>query len=66
MADDVYRILFSAFIFITSFVAQEVVYYGLITEICVSGHYVPQLSQAIVRYNTALKEKAINLKGYMV
>ncbi|XP_050272370.1 serine carboxypeptidase II-2 [Quercus robur] len=31
-----------------------------------AGHYVPQLSQAIVRYNTALKEKAINLKGYMV
>nr|POF10301.1 serine carboxypeptidase ii-2 [Quercus suber] len=28
--------------------AKEVVYYGLITEICVSGHYVPQLSQAIV------------------
>ncbi|XP_030954931.1 serine carboxypeptidase II-2-like isoform X1 [Quercus lobata] len=31
-----------------------------------AGHYVPQLSQAIVRYNTALKEKAIKLKGYMV
>lgn len=31
-----------------------------------AGHYVPQLSQAIVRYNSALKEKAINLKGYMV
>ena len=46
--------------------AKEVVYYGLITEICVSGHYVPQLSQAIVRYNTASKEKAIKLKGYMV
>ncbi|XVE98617.1 hypothetical protein REPUB_Repub03eG0121900 [Reevesia pubescens] len=30
------------------------------------GHYVPQLSQAIVRYNWATKEKAINLKGYMV
>ncbi|KAK6942332.1 Peptidase S10, serine carboxypeptidase [Dillenia turbinata] len=31
-----------------------------------AGHYVPQLSQAIVRYNAATKEKAINLKGYMV
>ncbi|XP_050272371.1 serine carboxypeptidase II-2-like [Quercus robur] len=31
-----------------------------------AGHYVPQLSQAIVRYNAALKEKAIKLKGYMV
>ncbi|KAM3762295.1 hypothetical protein ACB098_01G333500 [Castanea mollissima] len=31
-----------------------------------AGHYVPQLSQAIVRYNSALKEKAIKLKGYMV
>ncbi|GLT49586.1 hypothetical protein SLA2020_231340 [Shorea laevis] len=30
------------------------------------GHYVPQLSQAIVRHNWAVKEKAINLKGYMV
>ncbi|OMP09201.1 Peptidase S10, serine carboxypeptidase [Corchorus olitorius] len=30
------------------------------------GHYVPQLSQAIVRHNSAVKEKAINLKGYMV
>lgn len=34
--------------------------------ICVSGHYVPQLSQSIVRYNQASKEKAINLQGYMV
>ncbi|XP_038697062.1 serine carboxypeptidase II-2 isoform X2 [Tripterygium wilfordii] len=31
-----------------------------------AGHYVPQLSQAIVRYNLAAKEKTINLKGYMV
>ncbi|KAI5320845.1 hypothetical protein L3X38_040553 [Prunus dulcis] len=30
------------------------------------GHYVPQLSQAIVKYNLETKEKAINLKGYMV
>ncbi|GLU10287.1 hypothetical protein SLE2022_271060 [Rubroshorea leprosula] len=30
------------------------------------GHYVPQLSQAIVRHNWAVKEKVINLKGYMV
>ncbi|KAG4204718.1 hypothetical protein ERO13_A04G058500v2 [Gossypium hirsutum] len=30
------------------------------------GHYVPQLSQAIVRYNKATNGKAINLKGYMV
>ncbi|GFY88788.1 serine carboxypeptidase-like 29 [Actinidia rufa] len=31
-----------------------------------AGHYVPQLSQAIARYNSARKEKTINLKGYMV
>ncbi|CAO2841604.1 unnamed protein product [Amaranthus hypochondriacus] len=30
------------------------------------GHYVPQLSQAIVRYNNATNDKTINLKGYMV
>ncbi|KAM7252714.1 hypothetical protein ACFE04_008223 [Oxalis oulophora] len=30
------------------------------------GHYVPQLSQAIVRYNKKVGKKAINLKGYMV
>ncbi|BAT79734.1 Serine carboxypeptidase [Vigna angularis] len=30
------------------------------------GHYVPQLSQVIVRYNSASKENAINLKGFMV
>ena len=32
----------------------------------VSGHYVPQLSQVIVNHNKNAKEKAINLKGYMV
>ncbi|XP_022158143.1 serine carboxypeptidase II-2 isoform X2 [Momordica charantia] len=31
-----------------------------------AGHYVPQLSQAIVRNNLLFKEKSINLKGYMV
>ncbi|XP_059635963.1 serine carboxypeptidase II-2 [Cornus florida] len=31
-----------------------------------AGHYVPQLSQAIVRHNSAAGEKTINLKGYMV
>ncbi|KAK3012484.1 hypothetical protein RJ639_007935 [Escallonia herrerae] len=31
-----------------------------------AGHYVPQLSQAIVRHNWAQKEKTLNLKGYMV
>uniref|UniRef100_A0A9I9CIN1 Uncharacterized protein n=1 Tax=Cucumis melo TaxID=3656 RepID=A0A9I9CIN1_CUCME len=31
-----------------------------------TGHYVPQLSQAIVRNNLLFKEKSINLKGYMV
>ncbi|KAF2544275.1 hypothetical protein F2Q68_00029152 [Brassica cretica] len=30
------------------------------------GHYIPQLSQAIVRHNQASGEKKINLKGYMV
>lgn len=30
------------------------------------GHYVPQLSQAIVRHNSAVKEKSINLKGFLV
>lgn len=30
------------------------------------GHYIPQLSQAIVRNNLLSKEKSINLKGYMV
>ncbi|KAK7411638.1 hypothetical protein VNO78_03073 [Psophocarpus tetragonolobus] len=31
-----------------------------------AGHYVPQLSQVIVKYNSAAKENAINLKGFMV
>ncbi|XP_024031006.1 serine carboxypeptidase II-2 [Morus notabilis] len=31
-----------------------------------AGHYVPQLSQAIVRHNSATKETSINLKGYVV
>ncbi|KAF8392995.1 hypothetical protein HHK36_021236 [Tetracentron sinense] len=31
-----------------------------------AGHYVPQLAQAIVRYNRAKREKSINIKGYMV
>ncbi|XP_024031005.1 serine carboxypeptidase II-2-like isoform X2 [Morus notabilis] len=31
-----------------------------------AGHYVPQLSQAIVRHNSATKDTTINLKGYMV
>ncbi|KAL2936467.1 Serine carboxypeptidase-like 29 [Bienertia sinuspersici] len=30
------------------------------------GHYVPQLSQAIVNCNLAANKKIINLKGYMV
>lgn len=38
----------------------------ILIEICFSGHYVPQLSQAIVRHNSETKEKSINLKGYMV
>ncbi|KAL5840074.1 hypothetical protein ACOSQ3_012741 [Xanthoceras sorbifolium] len=31
-----------------------------------AGHYVPQLSQVIVRHNRATVKKTINLKGYMV
>ncbi|OIW18638.1 hypothetical protein TanjilG_13390 [Lupinus angustifolius] len=31
-----------------------------------AGHYVPQLSQAIVKHNLKNKKNAINLKGYMV
>ncbi|KAL0798261.1 hypothetical protein Bca101_053435 [Brassica carinata] len=31
-----------------------------------AGHYIPQLSQAIVRHNQASGDKTINLKGYMV
>ncbi|KAJ4709541.1 Carboxypeptidase [Melia azedarach] len=30
------------------------------------GHYVPQLSNTVVKYNQATGKKAINLKGYMV
>ncbi|KAL9259020.1 Serine carboxypeptidase-like 29-like protein [Drosera capensis] len=30
------------------------------------GHYVPQLSQAVVRHNSATGDETINLKGYMV
>ncbi|XP_050213164.1 serine carboxypeptidase II-2 [Mercurialis annua] len=31
-----------------------------------AGHYVPQLSQAIVRHNKETKGRTINLRGYMV
>lgn len=31
-----------------------------------AGHYVPQLSQAIVRYNFVKQDSPINLKGFMV
>ncbi|KAK7304136.1 hypothetical protein RJT34_15209 [Clitoria ternatea] len=31
-----------------------------------AGHYVPQLSQVIVKYNSAIKGNAINLKGFLV
>ncbi|KAK9141484.1 hypothetical protein Syun_010884 [Stephania yunnanensis] len=31
-----------------------------------AGHYIPQLAQAIVRYNKLSEGKSINLKGYMV
>ncbi|WJX72080.1 Serine carboxypeptidase II-2 [Trifolium repens] len=31
-----------------------------------AGHYVPQLSQVIVKHNSATKQNSINLKGYMV
>ena len=31
-----------------------------------SGHYIPQLSQAIVEHNQASGENTINLMGYMV
>ncbi|KAI4377702.1 hypothetical protein MLD38_015287 [Melastoma candidum] len=31
-----------------------------------AGHYVPQLSEAIVDYNKAAGEKIINIKGFMV
>ncbi|KAK7283555.1 hypothetical protein RIF29_13142 [Crotalaria pallida] len=31
-----------------------------------AGHYIPQLSQVIVKYNSETMENAINLKGFMV
>ncbi|KEH38195.1 serine carboxypeptidase-like protein [Medicago truncatula] len=31
-----------------------------------TGHYVPQLSQVIVKYNSATKHDSINFKGFMV
>ncbi|CAJ2659071.1 serine carboxypeptidase II-2 [Trifolium pratense] len=31
-----------------------------------AGHFVPQLSQLIVKHNSATKQNSINLKGYMV
>ncbi|CAI8587441.1 unnamed protein product [Vicia faba] len=31
-----------------------------------AGHYVPQLSQLIVSYNSATKQDSINFKGYML
>ncbi|CAI0394705.1 unnamed protein product [Linum tenue] len=31
-----------------------------------AGHYVPQLSQAVVWHNKATKSQTINLKGYMI
>lgn len=31
-----------------------------------AGHYIPQLSQAIMKYNLDTSEKKINFKGYMV
>ncbi|KAF9614321.1 hypothetical protein IFM89_018074 [Coptis chinensis] len=31
-----------------------------------AGHYIPQLAQAIVRYQSSTGQKPINLKGYMV
>jgi len=38
----------------------------LMLALLVLGHYVPQLSQVIVKYNSATKQNSINLKGYMV
>lgn len=38
----------------------------IIADVCFTGHYVPQLSQAIVRHNLESNKKTINLKGYMV
>ncbi|KAF9613970.1 hypothetical protein IFM89_014163, partial [Coptis chinensis] len=31
-----------------------------------TGHYIPQLAQAIMRYQSSTGQKPINLKGYMV
>lgn len=45
---------------------KSLVLTGKNNDLCFSGHYVPQLSQAIVRYNNATNDKTINLKGYMV
>lgn len=56
-------------IFLLKFFEQFPQYKGndfYITGESYAGHYVPQLSQAIVRYNSNRSEKAINLKGYMV
>jgi len=39
---------------------------SLILVFHVSRHYVPQLSQVIVKYNSATKQDSINLKGFMV
>ena len=49
-----------------SIYSYDIFYVMILIKICVPGHYVPQLSQAIVRYNFATKAKSINLKGYMV
>ena len=38
----------------------------IFSALFVIGHYIPQLSQAIVRHNQASGENTINLKGYMV
>jgi hypothetical protein len=39
---------------------------SLTLVLLVSGHYVPQLSQVIAKYNLDTKQDSINLKGYMV
>lgn len=39
---------------------------GLLIPGCGPGHYVPQLSQAIVRYNHGVQKQVINLKGFLV
>lgn len=38
----------------------------ILSGLLVIGHYIPQLSQAIVKHNQASGENTINLKGYMV